>query len=72
MQSLQAVRKPLDTELHPPLDVKIFVHRETGEAEKALSLWLQQNQVHIHHVGQSQSEKNGSFVFTITLFYSWK
>jgi hypothetical protein len=51
------------------VEVKMFVYNNPGEAEKALSQWLKENDVTIHHIAQSQSEKNGSFVFVITLFY---
>jgi hypothetical protein len=51
------------------LDIKMFVHHQPKEAEKAVSQWLKENDVTIHHIVQSQSEKNGSFVFVITLFY---
>jgi hypothetical protein len=51
------------------VEVKMFVYNNPGEAEKVLSQWLKENDVTIHHIAQSQSEKNGSFVFVITLFY---
>jgi hypothetical protein len=51
------------------VEVKMFVYNNPREAEKALSQWLKENDVTIHHIAQSQSEKNGSFVFVITLFY---
>lgn len=52
------------------MDVKIFVQKDPADAEKAVSQWLRQNNVVIHHIGQSQSERGGHFVFTISLFYS--
>jgi hypothetical protein len=51
------------------VEVKMFVHSSPKEAEKAVSQWLKENDVNIHHIVQSQSEKNGRFVFVITLFY---
>jgi hypothetical protein len=47
----------------------MFIDNEPKGAEKAISLWLKENDVTIHHIVQSQSEKNGSFVFVITLLY---
>jgi len=47
----------------------MFVYNNPKEAEKAISEWLKQNDVTVHHIAQSQSEKNGNFVFVITLFY---
>ena len=49
--------------------VKMFVHNNPKDAEKAVGQWLNENDVTIHHVTQSQSEKGGHFVFVITLFY---
>ena len=54
----------------PDQQVKIFVDKDPKEAEKNINTWLRQNQVYIHHVGQSQSEKGGNFLFTISIFYS--
>lgn len=51
------------------LEVKMFICNQPKDAEKAVSQWLKENDVTIHHIVQSQSEKNGSFVFVITLFY---
>ena len=51
------------------LQVKMFIHGNPKDAEKAIAQWLKENDVTIHHIAQSQSEKNGSFVFVITLFY---
>ena len=51
------------------VQVKMFVHSNPKDAEKAIEQWLKENDVTIHHIAQSQSEKNGSFVFVITLFY---
>jgi hypothetical protein len=47
----------------------MFVYSQPKDAEKAVNQWLKENDVTIHHIAQSQSEKNGSFVFVITLFY---
>ena len=51
------------------VQIKMFVHNNPNDAEKAITQWLKENNVTIHHIAQSQSEKNGSFVFVITLFY---
>jgi hypothetical protein len=51
------------------VQVKMFIHSNPKDAEKAIAQWLKENDVIIHHIAQSQSEKNGSFVFVITLFY---
>ena len=53
----------------PSLEVKMFVNNQPIDAEKEVGQWLKENDVTIHHIAQSQSEKNGSFVFVITLFY---
>jgi hypothetical protein len=51
------------------VQVKMFIHNNPKDAEKTIAQWLKENDVIIHHIAQSQSEKNGSFVFVITLFY---
>lgn len=53
----------------PAAQIKMFVHNNPKDTEKAIAQWLKENDVIIHHIAQSQSEKNGSFVFVITLFY---
>lgn len=50
-------------------EVKMFVHNNPKDAEKTVSQWLKENDVTIHHIAQSQSEKNGAFVFIVTIFY---
>jgi hypothetical protein len=51
------------------LQVKMFIHTDPNEAEQSVSQWLKQNDVAIDHITQSQSEKNGKFVFVLTVFY---
>ena len=51
------------------VQVKMFIHNHPKDAEHAIGQWLKENDVTIHHIAQSQSEKNGSFVFVIRLFY---
>jgi len=51
------------------VQVKMFVHSNPKDAEKAIGQWLRENDVTIHHMAQSQSEKGGTFVFVLTLFY---
>jgi hypothetical protein len=51
------------------IQVKMFVNNNPKDAEKAIDQWLKENDVNIHHIAQSQSEKGGSFVFVVTLFY---
>jgi hypothetical protein len=54
----------------PPATVKMFIHSNLADAEKDISQWLKQNDVTIHHIAQSQSEKGGNFVFVLTIFYT--
>jgi hypothetical protein len=51
------------------VQVKMFVHSNPKDAEREIAQWLKENDVIIHHIAQSQSEKGGSIVFVITLFY---
>lgn len=52
-----------------PMEVKMFSSANPAEVEIEVNHWLQQNKVQVQHIGQSQSEKNGRFVFVISLFY---
>ena len=51
------------------LSVKMFILQEPSEAEKVVADWLSRNHVAIRHVTQSQSERNGRFLFIISIFY---
>jgi hypothetical protein len=58
--------------LHPvsAQEAKIFIAKDPLEAERNINAWLKENRVYIHHIGQSQSEKGGNFLFTISIFFS--
>ena len=47
----------------------MFVSSDSMTVEKNVNDWLEENHVSVHHIGQSQSEKNGKFVFTLSVFY---
>ena len=49
----------------------MFVSSDSMTVEKNVNDWLEQNNVSVHHIGQSQSEKNGKFVFTLSVFYEF-
>ena len=51
------------------IEVKMFVQNNPKDAERAISQWLKENDVTVHHIAQSQSEKGGHFIFVLTLFY---
>ena len=51
------------------VQVKMFVHNNLKDAERDIAQWLKENDVIIRHIAQSQSEKGGSFVFVMSLFY---
>ena len=50
-------------------ELKLFTSANPEEVQQSVNLWLQENPVQIKHVGQSQSEKNGRFIFVISLFF---
>ncbi len=52
------------------MELKLFVHRSAAEAENTVNEWLQENDVSIEYIGQSQSEQGGKFVFIISVFYN--
>lgn len=49
--------------------MKIFTASTIPLVEKEVNEWLQAHNVKLLHVAQSQSEKGGRFVFTVSLFY---
>lgn len=51
------------------VQVKMFIANNPRDAEKSVDEWLKENDVMIYQIAQSQSEKNGSFVFVLTIFY---
>jgi hypothetical protein len=51
------------------MQLRMFVNNDPKEAEKTISQWLSQNDVHVRHITQSQSEKGGHFVLIVSLYY---
>lgn len=51
------------------LKVKLFVRHTLDDVERDVNEWMEQNDIRICHVTQSQSEKQGRFVFVISVFY---
>lgn len=51
------------------LKMKVFTEKTHGLVEAKVNDWLEYNRVTVEHIGQSQSEKGGNFLFTISLFY---
>ncbi|HEU4470876.1 MAG TPA: hypothetical protein VFR58_07335 [Flavisolibacter sp.] len=51
------------------LKVKMFIHKDPREAENAIQQWLADTAPVIRHIAQSQSEKGGSFIFVLTVFF---
>jgi hypothetical protein len=50
-------------------EVKLFISTDPEKVQGDIGDWLNENKVRIQHIGQSQSERNGRFVFIISLFY---
>lgn len=50
--------------------LKTFVFNNITEVEEKVNHWLQNNDVTIEHLVQSQCEKGGAFVFVISIMYS--
>lgn len=51
------------------MKVKLFVRHSLEELEQELGEWIEQQDIRICHVAQSQCEKQGRFVFVLSLFY---
>jgi hypothetical protein len=54
------------------MQVKIFSGNNFSSTEKDLNEWLLYNQVIVHHIGQSQCERNGNLLVAISVFYILK
>ena len=55
--------------LEKTTQVKMFIFQTPETAEESLQSWLMQHNVEIDHIVQSQSERNGKFVFIVSIFY---
>jgi hypothetical protein len=62
--------RPLHAVKTEPVEMKVFVDRDPIAVQHSVNNWLKANNVTIQHYGQSQSEKNGNFVFIVTLLYT--
>jgi hypothetical protein len=54
------------------MEVKMFIQNSLDTVEKNVNDWLHQNHVSIHHITQSQCERQGKFVFVMSVFYDRK
>ena len=52
------------------MQVKMFVHADPKSSEAEVNNWLGSQIVQVHHIGQSQCERNGNLLFLITVFYT--
>lgn len=64
------IPEPARREVNAALRLKIFSAHDPAVVEQMVNQWLSTQNVSVRHTGQSQSEKSGRFVFTISLFYS--
>jgi hypothetical protein len=51
------------------MEVKMFIHHTLDTVEKNVNEWLSQNKISIQHITQSQCERQGKFVFVMSVFY---
>ena len=51
------------------MEVKMFVQNSLDKVEENVNEWLSQHQVSIQHITQSQCERQGKFVFVMSVFY---
>jgi hypothetical protein len=51
------------------MKVKLFIHHNVEEVEKAFNEWMEKHSVQVCHITQSQSEKQGRFVFVLSVFF---
>lgn len=70
MEALLTKRPVYINNISPAVKIKMFIHKDPEAVEASVNNWLHENNVEVQHIGQSQSEKNGNFVFILSLFYS--
>ncbi|HEX6913796.1 MAG TPA: hypothetical protein VF145_01060 [Chitinophagaceae bacterium] len=51
------------------MELKLFIAENPRMAEAEVNEWLKSSSARVDHVSQSQSEKNGRFVFVISIYY---
>lgn len=61
---------PVQTSNNTALQVKLFVFYTLENIEQEVNEWIRRHQVQVHHITQSQCEKQGKFVFVLSLFYA--
>ncbi|MFL5772567.1 MAG: hypothetical protein ACJ75F_05385 [Flavisolibacter sp.] len=54
------------------MEVKMFIHHTLDMVEKNVNDWLAQTKISIRHITQSQCERQGKFVFVMSVFYEKK
>ena len=52
------------------MQVKLFVHHSLDEVENGLNEWLAGRFIEVCHITQSQCEKQGRFVFVLSVFFT--
>lgn len=52
------------------MQVKMFVVDNLPTAEQEVNEWLQSVSAAVRHVSQSQCERNGRFLFVISIYYT--
>ena len=60
---------PFLTNKKTRMRVKLFVRHSLDDVETAVNEWMEEQNVRISHVAQSQCEKQGKFVFVMSVFY---
>ena len=69
MEEIQLSQSRVTSKDRAVLKMKLFTDSTHSLVETRVNEWLQHHNVSIAHVGQSQSEKGGKFLFAISLFY---
>jgi hypothetical protein len=54
------------------LKVKMFIHNTVDTVENEVNQWIAANDIEPCHITQSQSEKQGRFVFVMSVFFREK
>ncbi len=57
------------TENKTSMKVKMFIRHTLDDIENEVNDWLENQTFRIYHITQSQCEKQGKFVFVMSVFY---
>jgi hypothetical protein len=62
--------KEAGTASAPALRMKIFLSNDPKNTEQEVNAWLDRHSFYVHHIVQSQCERNGKLMLLVSVFYT--